>query len=53
MFAKTMLSVLSLGMTIVGLLLFFNTGEYFIFVIGIALYFLVAISNSFFKKMSD
>ncbi len=52
MFAKTILSVLSLGITIVGLLYFFNTDEYFIFVIGIALYFLVSISDSFFKKMS-
>jgi len=50
MFAKTLLSVLALGVAIVGLLYFFNTGEYFIFVIGIALYFLAAISDSIFKK---
>jgi hypothetical protein len=50
MFAKTILSVLSLGITIVGLLYFFNTGEYFIFAIGMALYFLASISNSFFQK---
>lgn len=52
MFAKTLLSVLALGVAIVGLLYFFNTGEYFIFVIGMALYFLAAISDSIFKKMS-
>jgi hypothetical protein len=50
MFAKTLLSVLALGVAIVGLLYFFNTGEYFIFVIGMALYFLAAISDSIFKK---
>jgi hypothetical protein len=50
MFAKTILSVLALGVTILGLLYFFNTGEYFIFVIGMALYFIAAISDSFFKK---
>jgi len=51
MFAKTILSVLALGVTIVGLLYFFNTGEYFIFVIGLALYFLAAISVSICKRM--
>jgi hypothetical protein len=50
MFAKTLLSVLALGVAIVGLLYFFNTGEYFIFVIGMALYFIAAISDSIFKK---
>ncbi|MBU3620397.1 hypothetical protein [Polynucleobacter sp. CS-Odin-A6] len=53
MFAKTLLSVLSLGITIVGLLIFFNTGEYLTFAIGFALYFIAAVSNSFCKKMSD
>jgi hypothetical protein len=52
MFAKTILSVLSLGITIVGLVLFFNTGEYYIFIIGIACYFLAAVSNSFFKSLN-
>jgi hypothetical protein len=52
MFAKTILSVLSLGIAIVGLLYFFNTGEYFIFVIGMALYLLAAISDSICKKIS-
>lgn len=52
MFAKTILSVLSLGIAIVGLLYFFNTGEYFIFVIGMALYFLAAISDSICKRIS-
>jgi len=53
MFAKTLLSVLALGIMIVGLVLFFNTGNYLIFAIGIALYFLAAMSNSLWKKMSD
>jgi len=52
MFAKTILTVLALGITIVGLLYFFNTGEYFIFAIGFALYFLAAISGSFFKSLN-
>jgi hypothetical protein len=53
MFTKTILSVLALGITIVGLLIFFNTGEYLTFAIGLVLYFLAAVSNSVFKKMSD
>lgn len=53
MFAKTLLSVLSLGITIVGLLIFFNTGGYMTFAIGMVLYFMAAMSNSVFKKMSD
>jgi hypothetical protein len=52
MFAKTILSVLSLGIAIVGLLYFFNTGEYFIFVIGMVLYFSAAISDSICKRIS-
>jgi hypothetical protein len=50
MFAKTILSVLSLGITIIGLVLFFNTGEYYIFIIGMACYFLATVSSSFFKS---
>jgi hypothetical protein len=52
MFAKTILSILSLGLTVVGLLYFFNTGEYFIFALGMAVYFLVAISGSICKRMN-
>jgi hypothetical protein len=36
---------------IVGLLQFFNDGSYLVFVIGMALYFLAAISSSFCKKI--
>ena len=53
MFAKTLLSVLSLGIAIVGLLIFFNTGGYMTFAIGLVLYFVAALSNSFCKTMSD
>ena len=52
MFAKTIITVLALGITIVGLLYFFNTGEYFVFAIGFALYFLAAISGSICKRMN-
>jgi hypothetical protein len=51
MFAKTILSILALGITIVGLLQFFNSGEYFTFVLGMALYFLLTISGSICKRM--
>jgi hypothetical protein len=50
MFAKTLLSVLALGIVIVGLLQFFNDGSYLVFVIGMALYFLATISGSICKK---
>jgi hypothetical protein len=53
MFAKTILSVLALGVTIVGLVLFFNTGEYYIFVIGMACYFLASVSGSIFKSWNQ
>ena len=53
MFAKTLLTVLSLGIAIVGLLIFFNTGGYMTFAIGMVLYFVAAVSNSFCKTMSD
>jgi hypothetical protein len=53
MFAKTLLTVLSLGITIVGLLIFFNTGGYMTFAIGMVLYFIAAVSNSFCKTMID
>jgi hypothetical protein len=53
MFVKTLLSVLAFGITVVGLVLFFNTGGYMTFAIGMVLYFVAALSNSFCKKMSD
>ena len=53
MFAKTILSVLALGITVVGLVLFFNTGNYLTFVIGIALYFLASISGSICKNLKQ
>ncbi len=53
MFAKTILTVLALGITIVGLLLFFNTGDYLTFAIGLALYFTLSVSSSFCKKMNQ
>jgi hypothetical protein len=52
MFAKTIVSVLALGIVIVGLLQFFNSGDYLVFVIGMALYFLATISDSICKKIS-
>jgi hypothetical protein len=51
MFAKTLLSVLALGIVIVGLLQFFNNGNYLTFVIGMALYFLLTISGEVCKRM--
>lgn len=51
MFVKTLLSVLAFGIVIVGMLQFFNDGSYLVFVIGMALYFLAAISSSFFKRI--
>jgi len=51
MFIKTLLSVLALGIVIVGLLQFFNDGSYLVFVIGMALYFIATISDSFCKRM--
>jgi hypothetical protein len=51
MFARPLLSVLAFGITIVGLLQFFNSGEYFTFVLGMASYFLLTISGSICKRM--
>jgi hypothetical protein len=51
MFAKTLLSVLALGIVIVGLLQFFNDGSYLVFVIGMVLYFLASVSSSFCKRI--
>ena len=51
MFAKTTVSVLALGIVIVGLLQFFNDGSYLVFVLGMAVYFLATISDSVCKRM--
>jgi hypothetical protein len=53
MFAKTILSVLALGIVIIGLLQFFSSGEYLTFVSGMVLYFIVAISGTFCKRMQE
>ena len=50
MFAKTLLSVLALGVVIVGLLQFFNDGSYLVLVLGMVVYFLATISGSICKK---
>jgi hypothetical protein len=51
MFAKTVVSVLALGLVIVGLLQFFDSGDYLVFVAGMALYFLATISDSICKRI--
>jgi hypothetical protein len=51
LFAKTILSVLAFGIVIIGLLQFFSSGEYLTFAIGMALYFVVAISGAFLKRV--
>ena len=53
MFAKTILSVLALGIVIIGLLQFFSSGEYLTFVSGMVLYFIVAISGTFCKRRNS
>ena len=53
MFAKTLLSVLALGVVIIGLLQFFSSGEYLTFAIGMVLYFIAAISGTFFKQLQE
>jgi hypothetical protein len=53
MFAKTILSVLAFGVMIIGLLLFFSSGDYYVFIIGLVAYFLLSISGSFFKRMNE
>jgi hypothetical protein len=52
MFAKTLLSVLALGVVIVGLLQFFNDGSYLVLVLGMVVYFLATISGSICKRMN-
>jgi len=51
MFAKTIVSVLALGIVIIGLLQFFNDGSYLIFIIGMVIYFLATISGSICKRL--
>jgi hypothetical protein len=51
MFVKIILSILAFGMMIVGLLQFFSSGDYLIFVFSMAIYYMITISNSFFKRM--
>jgi hypothetical protein len=53
MFVKTLLSVLALGILIVGLLQIFNGGNYLVFAIGMVLYFLASVSSSFCKKIDN
>jgi hypothetical protein len=53
MFVKTILSVLAFGIVIVGLLQFFNSGEYLTFAIGMALYYLISVSGTFFKQTHE
>jgi hypothetical protein len=53
MFAKNLLSVLALGIVIIGLLQFFNSGDYLIFVFGMAIYFILAISGTICKRMHE
>ena len=51
MFAKTTVSVLALGIVIVGLLQFFDDGSYLVFVLGMVVYFLATISDSICKRI--
>jgi hypothetical protein len=51
MFAKTILSVLALGILIVGLLQVFNGGGYLVFAVGMVLYFTASVLSSFCKKI--
>ena len=53
MFAKTLLSVLALGIVIVGLLQIFNGGGYLVFAIDMVLYFLASVASSFCKKIDN
>jgi len=46
MFAKTLISTLSVLTIVIGLIVFIRTGEYAIFTIGMIAYFFVAISQN-------
>ena len=46
MFAKTVLSCLTVAVTIIGLLVYFDTQDATVFTIGIISYFFIALSSS-------
>ena len=46
MFAKTVLSCLAVAVTIIGLLMYFDTQDAAVFTIGIISYFFIALSSS-------
>ena len=46
MFAKTVLSCLTVAVTIIGLLMYFDTQDATVFTIGIISYFFIALSSS-------
>ncbi len=46
MFAKTVLSCLAVAVTIIGLLVYFDTQDATVFTIGIISYFFIALSSS-------
>lgn len=46
MFAKTVLSCLAVAVTIIGLLVYFDTQDTTVFTIGIISYFFIALSSS-------
>jgi len=46
MFAKTVLSCLAVTVTIIGLLMYFDTQDATVFTIGIISYFFIALSSS-------
>ena len=46
MFAKTLISTLSVATIVVGLVVFIRNGDYAIFTIGMIAYFLIAISGN-------
>jgi hypothetical protein len=46
MFAKTVLSCLAVAVTIIGLLMYFDTQDATVFTIGIISYFFIALSSS-------
>jgi hypothetical protein len=53
MFVKIILSILAFGMMILGLLQFFSSGDYLIFVFSMAIYYIITISDLFFKRMHE
>jgi hypothetical protein len=53
MIAKTVLSVLAVGVTIVGLLMAFNSQGYLVFIIGFVAYFILSVSGNIGKRISE